>query len=777
MPLVALLPLLSLQRPLSSQRQPPGQRQPPRGSQLPPRVTPNPPAPPGESGKPRSRDLFPTADQMETNEGGTICTGNVRFEYDGYVVTCERASYDTKRDFITFETHVQMETGHETFYAERIGFNRKTREFEALDARTILPPDRVGGSLLEPLRIWGKTMRREGNVLKATQGFVTTCDLDNPHAKLGFAYAELIPKQRLTLREVTVYRYDRPVLRIKHLTIPITDNVHYSYLPNIGRTEEEGYFVKAVIGYSLSRTLPGLLRVDLMQRKGIGLGTDQAYRFGDTAAGRVNFYTLNDKSRGTRNFNGRVDHEQRFGEIDAHLTTDFQNNSYLAATQGSKTQNSNLTLNRNIGKALSTINFGLNNANNSGSVYKTTAYGLKQQLPLGAKGQLNFSFTGTENLNESGTSRTLRIQQTGELRATGPVGPFQAELATNRNLRSSTSGATTSSFFGGTERLPELTLTTTRVSGPLSRLISRAILGYGNFQETRSSTSATSSLLTTQRFLFDAEAAPVRKELSRRLSLDSTGRFKQTLYDGGYAAQYVLTHTSRLSQQLSERGSLDLSYNYNRPYGGTPPGFRNDFVSAVNGLGLDFRTTGGHASVSVGTGYDINEARETPLPGVRRRPWNQVRFSNELRPSENLHSRLTSSYDINTGRLISLDHYAHVQNTQRLFLDTSLRYDPTVKKLREVRAVLATPIADHQTRLIGNSAYNNITHRFDFNTIAVTREFHDYEITVSYVDQPFGFRTEKGVNLSLRLKAFPSPQTSQGGRFGTPMGTGFGGGF
>lgn len=774
MPLVASLPLVSLQRPTSSQQRPSGQRQPLRGSQLPPRAA---PPTPGDSGKPRNKDLFPTGDILEITETGTTSTGNVRFEYDGYVVTCERATYESKRDYITFETHVQMETGHETFHAERIGFNRKTREFEALDARTILPPDRVGGSLLEPLRIWGKTMRREGNILKATQGFITTCDLDNPHAKIGFAYAELIPKQRLTLREATIYRYDRPVLRIKHLTIPITDDVHYSYLPNIGRTEEEGYFVKAVIGYSLSRTLPGLLRVDLMQRKGIGLGTDQAYRFGDTAAGRVNFYTLNDKSRGTRNFNGRVDHEQRLGEIDAHLTTDFQNNSYLAATQGSKTQNSNLTLNRNVGKVASTLNFGLNNANNSGSIYKTTAYGLKQQLPLGDKGQLNFSFTGTENLNESGTSRTLRVQQSGELRATGPLGPFQAELATNRNFRNSTSGATSSSFFGGTERLPELTLTTTKLNGLVGKIFSRAILGYGQFQETRSSSSATNSQLSTQRFLLDTEVMPIRKALSNRLSFDSTGRFKQTLYDGDYAAQYVLTHTSRLSQQLSEHGSVDFSYNYNRPYGGTPPGFRNDFVSAVNGLGLDYRVTGGHAAVSFGTGYDLNEAREIPLPGLRRRPWNQLRFSNELRPSENLHSKLVGSYDINTGRLVSLDHYAHYQTAQRLFLDTSLRYDPTTKKLREMRALTATPIFDHDTRLTGNSAYNNITHRFDFNTFALTHSFHDYEITVSYVDQPFGFRTEKGVNLSFRLKAFPSPQTSQGGRFGTPMDTGFGGGF
>lgn len=718
---------------------------------------------------------MPTADRMEATEEGQLLVGHVKLIYDGYIVTCDRATYDTKKNYITFESNVRMETGRETFYAERIGFNRKTREFDALEARTILQPDRIGGTLLEPLSIWGKTMRREGNILKATDGFLTTCDLPNPHAKLGFRHAELIPKKRITLRDVTVYRYNTPIARIKHLTIPIGDDLRYSYLPTMGRTDEEGYFIKAVIGYSLARTLPGLLRVDLMEKKGVGLGADQAYRFGDTAAGRVNFYTLNDRGRGTRNFNGRVDHEQRLGEVDARFTTDFQNNSYLAATQGSKTQNSNLTLNRNLGRVGTTINLGINNADNSGSTYKTSTYGLKQQLPLGKEGQLSFGFTGTENLSSASTSRTLRVQQASDLRVSGRLGAFQAELSANRNLRNESSGASSSGFFGGTERLPELTLTANKIRGPLAGVFSNAVIGYGQFLEALS--GATPRQLNTQRFLLQSNLKPVRKDLNQRLSYNSSGTFKQSIYDGGTAAQYVLTYRSELIQEVSSNGSVNLTYSYNRPYGGTPPGFRNDFVSPVNGLGINYRAAGGHAAFTFGTGYDLIQARQTPIAGVARSPWNQLQFTQELRPSGDLYSKLVGSYDINRGKLVNLDHYGHYQVQNRLFLDTSARYDPAAKKLREIRAILATPILDNSTRLIGNSAYNNITRKFDFNTFSITREFHDYEITLSYVDQPFGFRTEKGINLSFRLKAFASPQTNRAGRYGTPLDTGLGGVF
>jgi hypothetical protein len=714
---------------------------------------------------------------MRATTEGAVFTGNVKLVYDGYVVTCERATYDEKRDYITFETNVKMETGQETFLAERIGFNRKTREFEAQDARTVLQPARVGNALQQPLSLWGKSIQREGDSIKAREGFLTTCDLVNPHAKIGFGYAELIPKKRITLRDVTIYRYDTPILRLKHLTIPIMEEVRYSYLPNIGRTQEEGYFIKAVVGYSLAKTLPGLLRVDLMEKKGIGLGTDQAYRFGETAAGRVNLYTLNDKSRNARNLNGQVQHEQRFGEIDARLSSDFQSNSYFAATQNSKTQNTNLALNRAIGELRTSVTVGQNSSDSGGSVYRTSTYGLTHEQTLSKKGTISFRFTGNDSLNASSSSRSGRIQENGELNASGTIGPFQARLTANRNLRSATTGTSSGgSFFGGSEKLPELTLTTNQLKGPLASYFSGLTLGYGDFLESISS-SGTTGQLHTKRFLLQTELARKSVPLGAGFRLDTGGGFRQTIYDGGYAAQYVLSQSTSLNRATSGQGSLGLSYSYSRPYGGTPPGFRNDFASNNNSLGFNYNQTGGHASVRVSTGYDILQSRLDPIPGVRRSPWNQLSVTTELRPSESHHSRFNTTYDINRGKLVVLDHYGHFQRSNKFLLDTSARYDPTAKKLRQINAILGTQFLDNDTRLIGNSNYNNITHRFDANSLSLTREFHDYEVTLSYVDQPFGFRTEKGINLSLRLKAFPSPKTTQGGRYGTPIDTGLGGFF
>ena len=128
-----------------------------------------------------------------------------------------------------------------------------------------------------------------------------------------------------------------PELRIEYLSLPIRDDIQYSYLPLFGHTDEEGYFVKNALGYSLGKQFPGILRVDYMTKKGLGLGFDQGYSFGAFAAGTLTLYELHDKSRGVNDLNGRLNHQQRIGDTLTGITSDFQNNSYDAVTPQSRT--------------------------------------------------------------------------------------------------------------------------------------------------------------------------------------------------------------------------------------------------------------------------------------------------------------------------------------------------------------------------------------------------------------------------------------------------------
>jgi hypothetical protein len=103
-----------------------------------------------------------------------------------------------------------------------------------------------------------------------------------------------------------------------------------------------------------------------------------------------------------------------------------------------------------------------------------------------------------------------------------------------------------------------------------------------------------------------------------------------------------------------------------------------------------------------------------------------------------------------------------------------LRYDPRTKKFPQITGSLETPIFGDKANFTAFAGYNGVTKRFDYRSFALTRILHDYEITLRYIDQPFGFRTEKGFSFTIRLKALPGAVFSNTGQFGTPLDTGTG---
>jgi hypothetical protein len=72
------------------------------------------------------------------------------------------------------------------------------------------------------------------------------------------------------------------------------------------------------------------------------------------------------------------------------------------------------------------------------------------------------------------------------------------------------------------------------------------------------------------------------------------------------------------------------------------------------------------------------------------------------------------------------------------------------------------------------TGYNGQIGRFDYKQFGIVQSFHDYDIIYSYIDQPYGFRSERGFNLTFRLRAFPTVRPQTTGQFGTPINTGGG---
>jgi hypothetical protein len=718
-------------------------------------------------------------------DGIRQATGDVRFSYRGYKVRCDRAVFDDNARIATLEGAIRLESDQQTVFAEKVTINVDTRNFSAQTGRTTLAPSQIGQNLLQPLEIWGASVTREGEILRAKDGYLTTCDEPDKHYKIGFKEATVYPKRQVVLKGATVYIEDKAVLRIGHLTIPITEEIRYSWLPLFGRTNEEGYFVKAVVGYGLGKTLPGLLRVDWMEKKGIGLGFDQAYRAGNVAAGTATLYTLRDRSRKVNNLSGRLNHEQRLSDsLSLRINSDFQNNSYQSVSSDSSTRNTTLSLNQTGQSVQTALTANLTGSNSGTSKSAGTNYSFTQTRRIGERGNLNLRLTGSDSDSTFGSGETAqttgRTEQQAEVRASGEAGSFRYELAANKQFlarQRSGSGSTPAVGFSGTERLPELTLTAEpNKLGRLGKAFpARLTLGVGKFIEPQF-TGGIASKQSVERYLIAADLPGKTLPLTEggRLSLNVTGSFRQFLYPAEKAALYALNNNSQLSLKLGERSTLNLSYGYLRPYGGLPVGFRLDQTGSNNNLSLNLSRETGKGRLNLITGYDIQRAQGEVLGGGRRNPWQNMAVQASLRPSAAFQTRFTGAYDINSDKLIDLTNRSRWRYGDSFGLDLGLRYDPRTGKIAQVTETLSSWLFSRQTRLGLGSSYNGLTGRFDYKNFALSHRYHDYEITLSFLDQPFGFRSEKGFNLGIRLLAFPTPQTNTSGRFGTAIDTGLG---
>lgn len=733
----------------------------------------------------RNRVTVENADEVREREadGIVIATGNVRVLYAGYLLTSDRASLDRRQRIVTFESNVTLQTERQTVFADFIRVDTRTADFTARGGRTILPPDQIGQQILQPVYLSGETLSRKDGIYQATRGFFTTCDFPFPHYRIGFRQADLIPNNRMVFRDAVVYRYDEPVARIPYLVIPVREQTNLSYLPYIGRNNEEGYFIKAVVGYALSSTLPGLLRVDMMEKKGVGLGFDQAYRVSNAAAGSVSLYNLNDRNRGTNNTNGRINHQQRIGEILATINSDFQTNSYNALLANSRTQLTTITANRSIGPSSTSLSLNLNTSGSPGTASRNIAYTLTQTQRIGQGGEsgsITFRFNGSDNSSETTTGAGTdvaetrasgRIEQVGDLRATGRVGAFDLELAANRTFASHLTGqGNGGNFFSGTERLPDFTIGTDsrRLGGILRAFPSRFLLGFGQFIENP-------GRVTTRRLLFNLDPDQRVVNLTRggALALTLDGDFRQTYYRDD-AAQYILSTRSQITQKLSSASSLNLTYGYLRPYGGTPPDFRLDQTGSNNNLGANVTVNSERVRLSLITGYDIQRAKSDLGLGVPKNPWQNLSAQLSLKPSGVFQTRFTSSYDINSGRLIDATNRIRLRGRNGFALDTGLRYDPRQRKFPQITEALQMPLFSRDLRLTALAGYNGVTKRFDYKNFGLVLGFHDYEYAFSYQDQPYGFRTERGFNVTIRLRALPASPQQRTGQFGTALDTGTG---
>ncbi|MBI5554888.1 MAG: LPS-assembly protein LptD [Elusimicrobia bacterium] len=166
--------------------------------------------------------------------------------------------------------------------------------------------------------ITGPKMERLGpDKMYLPQGYLTTCDLEQPHYWIKASRISVYPQKYLVCHHARLYLGDLPVLYFP-VYYQSLKKKKYSLNIYLGHNSTEGDFGKVVYGYPLTDNIYGKLYLDYMEYLGWGRGAQYEYNYPDRMTGSWYYYYVHQKERleppilpEAKRWNAVVSHWQR----------------------------------------------------------------------------------------------------------------------------------------------------------------------------------------------------------------------------------------------------------------------------------------------------------------------------------------------------------------------------------------------------------------------------------------------------------------------------------
>lgn len=662
-----------------------------------------------------------------------------------YLLEGTRLEGSTRRAEYRFFEGVRLRSENLLADGKELTLYTRERRWTLRQGSAELKPAFTENRLLQSLYLQGEQLEGTEYRVHAELCTATTCGLDHPHFHWSARTLDATAGDRAVLRDVRLSILGRTVLSIPYVAVPLREG-DASPLPDAGFTEEEGFYLRYAIAYLLAQGALGNARFDLMQKRGLGVNLQQNYARGD-----LNLYLLRDLRQRSDSLTGRWQHGQNLGAVQTRWNAEYRRNSYLLFgdntawnlrtdwTLPTPTGQSRLSLaeSRNRTGAFENLNRTL-------SLQDTRALGRLQSNLSGEYLEFENRFSGSRTGNRQWNLRA-------NLR-------YALEREVNLQLdfeRFVPIGETT--VFGGLERLPELSIVASARSLGLPLPDSQLSLSVGRFAE------GFQTRIARERYAFEwqGRSGNLARETETRPTTFWNYRFRQTFYSDD-TAQYLLQSTLEQRLPLGGRSSLSLRWNYLRPYGYSPLGL--DRTGVYNLLSGEVRWfIGGGWSLAAQSSYDLRAA------DTGRDLWSLLNMNLEYQPAEWLRWRTQLGYDPNRERWRSVQ-----TDLQWRFGDSRLalaaRYDPERARWGSV-FLRVDALKWGRSRISFLTQYNGYLNRFESRQALWVYDLHCAELEVRYIDNPFGFRRDTGLQVFLRLKALPALSRYGYGQLGQPVGT------
>jgi len=225
------------------------------------------------------------ADQVSFNSTDNKATaqGNVVLVSQGQELNCDSLQLDRAIQQAVAQGHVYLDTPQEQVITQQLIYNFNAHTGEFRDARVYADPYQLGGKTIDKVSETHTIMN---------DGFMTTCDLDEPHYRMAARRIDVYQKDKAIARGVKIYLGKVPVMYLPYYAQDLRNRPILTFVP--GEKKDFGLFLLSTLRIPVGSHVKLALHLDARERVGFGEGVDVKYDTPNFGSGILSVYYTNE---------------------------------------------------------------------------------------------------------------------------------------------------------------------------------------------------------------------------------------------------------------------------------------------------------------------------------------------------------------------------------------------------------------------------------------------------------------------------------------------------
>jgi LPS-assembly protein len=221
------------------------------------------------------------ADQVSfsSTDNKAHATGNVVVNSKDQHLFCDTLDMDRTIQQVVAQGNIYLDTPQQQVIAVGLTYNFNDGTGEFRDAKVFLTPFQIKGQ---------KITKVSEDYFVMKEGYLTTCDFDEPHFRFGAHRMDIYQHDRAVVHGLKVYLGKVPVMYLPYFVQDLKNRSIFTFIP--GKNKNFGLFLLTSARFKAGPHASVVLHVDSRERTGFGEGFDIRYNTPNFGAGLLTAY-------------------------------------------------------------------------------------------------------------------------------------------------------------------------------------------------------------------------------------------------------------------------------------------------------------------------------------------------------------------------------------------------------------------------------------------------------------------------------------------------------